>query len=541
MEPVLLVHGYSAESAKNEPPDVARIFGNLPEGLRTTLPGPPILDVNISRYISLDDGVDLEDITLAFDRALKKDFPELYSGGFNAIIHSTGALVLRNWVRRCSPRDRSPCRRIIHLAGANLGSGWAHIGETLLAKWLRFIGEGGAERGLAVLGGLELGSNWALELHRHFMQPGTAMLADYEVMEFSIVGSQPPPKNMIIPFRYGKEDGSDGVVRVAASNLNHHYVRIGPSLSPEDVNWDDAVKFSKRTVDASAMGDLADFTNAETVFAGNYYTVLDESLPGELASPVMGSAASARPAVPFAIPYNCAHSTEDMGIVSGTHTREQVLDLIRQALTCADPEQYRRLAATFSERTQATYAKVREAQHHDRLRNLIQGAARFVEDFIHIPQAQYDRHAQVSVRVRDHYGNPIKDCSIHFNSFGGGAKPGLLINDLFEDTHQNKTSPETTTFYLRLEAWDGNDWVDRLAQVDGVDLEIDCIDPKTQRIVFVPLRMRLNAALLAHYLKPHRTTLIDVELLRLPARETFSMYPSQTAEPKAATPVSPQA
>src|SRR4051812_15622634 len=95
MEPVLLVHGYSAESADTTATGVAHIFGHLPEDQKDKL-SPPILDVNISRYISLDDGVGLEDITLAFDRALKKDFPLLYSNGFNAIIHSTGALVLRN-------------------------------------------------------------------------------------------------------------------------------------------------------------------------------------------------------------------------------------------------------------------------------------------------------------------------------------------------------------------------------------------------------------------------------------------------------------
>src|SRR4051794_16174782 len=115
MEPVLLVHGYSAESARDEPAEVARIFGNLPHDLKARL-NPQLFDLNISRYISLDDGVDLEDITLAFDRALKKDFAVLFKDGFNAIIHSTGALVLRNWVRRCSPRP-SPCRRIVHLAG----------------------------------------------------------------------------------------------------------------------------------------------------------------------------------------------------------------------------------------------------------------------------------------------------------------------------------------------------------------------------------------------------------------------------------------
>jgi hypothetical protein len=33
-EPVLLVHGYSAETASAKEADVARIFGNLPEDLK---------------------------------------------------------------------------------------------------------------------------------------------------------------------------------------------------------------------------------------------------------------------------------------------------------------------------------------------------------------------------------------------------------------------------------------------------------------------------------------------------------------------------
>ena len=49
MEPVLLVHGYSAESASDDEADVARIFGNLPQDLKEKL-GPPVFDVNISRF-----------------------------------------------------------------------------------------------------------------------------------------------------------------------------------------------------------------------------------------------------------------------------------------------------------------------------------------------------------------------------------------------------------------------------------------------------------------------------------------------------------
>lgn len=523
MEPILLVHGYSAESAKDNEADVARIFGSLPDDLRANLPREHILDINISRYISLDDRVDIEDITLAFDRALKNDFSELYSSGFNAIVHSTGALVLRNWVRRCcEPKKPSPSRRIIYLAGANLGSGWAHLGESEIAKWLRFIVEGGSERGLAFLSELELGSNWAWELHYYFLQPGQAMLADYQVMEFSLVGSQPPLRNFIAPIRYAKEDGSDGVVRVASSNLNHIHVRIGPAQSPVGVDWNKAVEFSLRTVAASADGDLADFTSGSPFAGDNYYRLLQENCPGEH-----------RPGVPFAIPYNCAHTAPDVGIVSGAQNRQLVMPLIGKALNCTR-QNYSELAAEFEAELKNTYEMAAdEVQHRERLStqefllSIANKAAQFLEAFSIKPQAQYDRHAQVSVRVRDQHGSPIENYSVHFNSFGGGGRPNVLINDLFEDTHQNRASPDTITFYLRLEKWEPQQktWINRLNEVNGVDLEIDCIDPKTQRITFVPLRMRLNAAMLARYLQPHRATLIDVELLRLPARETFSIFP----------------
>lgn len=91
MEPILLVHGYSAESAKGESADVRAIFGSLPDDLRKLLfvPGaagaavPEVIDINVSRYVSLDDGVDLDDVTLAFDRVIRRDFPHLLNG-FNA-------------------------------------------------------------------------------------------------------------------------------------------------------------------------------------------------------------------------------------------------------------------------------------------------------------------------------------------------------------------------------------------------------------------------------------------------------------------------
>lgn len=111
-ELLVLLHDFSAEG---QPGDAARIYGTLPDAPR----GRQVVDINLGRYISLDDSVDLEDVSLAFDCALSARSERL-DKGFNALTHSTGALVVRTWVRcretgtrwrdssMTSPRRRMP-------------------------------------------------------------------------------------------------------------------------------------------------------------------------------------------------------------------------------------------------------------------------------------------------------------------------------------------------------------------------------------------------------------------------------------------------
>src|SRR5688572_16630675 len=97
IEPIILIHGYSAESAGFERrEELAGMYGSLIADLQALPFVPPIEAINLSRYVSLDDRVDLEDITLALDRVLRVEHPHLLADGFNANIHSTGALVMRN-------------------------------------------------------------------------------------------------------------------------------------------------------------------------------------------------------------------------------------------------------------------------------------------------------------------------------------------------------------------------------------------------------------------------------------------------------------
>ena len=96
MEPILLIHGYSSEGKNNS---AKEIYGSLPNELRKLFGRQNVRDINLSRWISLNDGITLDDVSLAMERALRAEHADILDSGFNIIIHSTGALVVRNWIK----------------------------------------------------------------------------------------------------------------------------------------------------------------------------------------------------------------------------------------------------------------------------------------------------------------------------------------------------------------------------------------------------------------------------------------------------------
>ncbi len=510
--PVILIHGYSSEGKTVDDGDftaqtVGDIYGRMVQDLIAM--GVSVVPVNVSRYVSLDDGVGVDDISLALHRALK-DVPAL-KDGFDAIVHSTGALVARNWVRRhCKPDGSCPMRHLIYLAGANLGSGWAHVGATQFVRFARAVQ--GVQPGTAVLEDLELASSWTIDLHAHFLDPEFDMFHGYGVMEFNLVGSQVPPEYLPIPVSYGKENGSDGVMRVCASNLNFNYVEIAPTTDAGEVDWDEAVAFAEHETHSAL-----DVPKGVELDSG-YYEIVRFSKTSP-PSPD-GSAAARRPQVPFAIPYNTDHSDMERrsGIVSGSDNRDQVLPLVRAALS-ATPDNYASLVEVFDAETRATYDRVRTPEHDASILARVEDA---FKKALYSPKVHYDPHAQVVVRVRDQLERPVNDFSVFFNSFDGGP-PDAIIDDLFEDRHKNNVTPNTIAFYLRAACWDegAQDWTPSIDRVNGVTLEIDAVEPSSQRILFLPLRMHIPKEDLARWIEPHRTTIIDVRLMRLPHKVTF--------------------
>ncbi len=495
MKPIVLIHGYSSESPTADPTSISDIYGDLPQRLRAAY---DVVEVDLSRYVSLNDSVSVSDIARALQRAFLEQHPGLLKDGFHVVIHSTGALVIRTWIRLFSPQP-SPVRNLVYLAGANLGSGWASIGQGQVARWGRFVFERGAQRGLKVLRSLELGSSATLDLHLSFIRDGSRMLEDFKVQEFIIIGTQADPDWFEFPIRYAHEDGSDGVVRVAAGNLNFNYLTIEPNEDAALLPWS-AVSAAAQA--ASVQGDFP-----------TYYKIATRSLAG----------IGARLPIPMGIPFRCAHSGKSMGIVSGTDPREQVERMLRLALETTErtTAAWQRAAVAFAAETDKTYDLARTMRKPG------------LFNFLAEPRNQYDPHAQIIFRLRDQEGNPIPVSSSDIFFVSAQSTKGTIpIQSLIEDTVVSGAAPNCIVFYLRLLKFDrrAKDWVDQLAQVGDFALEITAIEPaapvQDPLISYLPVRIPLTSKQLANVVQPHRTTVIDVTLLRLPSPDVYQLIKS---------------
>ena len=498
MLPILFIHGYSSEghvdhkqkSGRRKARDIQSIYGELPKRLQEKFGDDKIQSLNLSRWISLDDGVSIDDISFAMDRALKsKQYKHLLQTGFHVVIHSTGALVVRNWIKNFSPMP-SPIKNLVHLAGANFGSGLAHIGRGQLARWWRFIMS--TEPGEKVLTELEFGNSKTLDLHCHFLKDGQKMYEDYQVQEFCLIGSQVgsgvlKPVLETIPIRYVKEDSSDNTVRTSASNLNFNYVVVKPLAK--------AYSLTTKTITNQIEN------REENLQVSQYYEIDKEQT----------SFAADRIAVPFALLYDTAHFGKDIGIVFGKKTLNKVSGLITSALKTSH--------------TLSAYDKLRKRFDSEKKKTLDR-AARSKRSFIlgWNKQAQYEGHTQVIVRLRDQYGVGVKHYDITFNS-QKPKKGDCKLECMIEDAHKNKKEDGIITFYLRTAKFFKQSKTIKsiVDTVAPLDLEITAYEKGTDRIAFVPLKYHLDKVAIKAMFQSFKTTVIDIELVRLPANEVFDI------------------
>ncbi|MBC7984667.1 MAG: phospholipase, partial [Candidatus Obscuribacterales bacterium] len=220
---IVFVHGWSVTHTDT--------YGDLPKWLSQQPAKYKIQNVYLGKYISFVDTVTADDIARAFDLALRDALGAKLTDGFACITHSTGGPVVRLWMKLFYAADlgRCPLKHLIMLAPANHGSALAQLGKGVLSR-LKSLTEG-VEPGARVLDFLELGSDQSWKLNEAWLTYDCVTAGAYL---FVLTGQSIDRAFYDHLNAYTGEPGSDGVVRVAAANMNYRLLRLhqdGKSLA----------------------------------------------------------------------------------------------------------------------------------------------------------------------------------------------------------------------------------------------------------------------------------------------------------------------
>lgn len=223
--PLVLIHGYS---------DKGKSFQRWKELLGK--PGDELVSIHSCNYETLTNEVTIPDIAEGFDRALRMQAGLDADQEFDALVHSTGMLVIRAWLASYASR-RKRLKRLIGLAPASFGSPLAHKGRSWVGsifKGRKQFGPDFMEAGDGVLDGLELGSRYTWDLaHRDLLAEHACYGPDADTpYVFTFCGNK----------GYGglasvaNEPGTDGTVRWAAAPLNTRKVILDLTVQPGAVD-----------------------------------------------------------------------------------------------------------------------------------------------------------------------------------------------------------------------------------------------------------------------------------------------------------------
>ena len=225
--PVVLIHGYSAEG---------RDFETLKQALVSR--GIESKDIAICNYVSLNNEVTIKDIAEGLDRAFRMH--QVFGNEtqeFDAIVHSTGMLVLRAWlVNAGAPATNPRLKRLKHLIGlapATWGSPQAHKGRTwlgALVKGNRQLGPDFLNAGDRVLEGLELGSKFTWDLaHQDLLGPEPFYDNGPDTPYVTVFIGNTPYDGLA---SVANDPGTDGTVRWSGCSLNARKITIDLTRVP---------------------------------------------------------------------------------------------------------------------------------------------------------------------------------------------------------------------------------------------------------------------------------------------------------------------
>lgn len=223
MRPLIIIHGWSDDSAS---------FRRIAQLIEQNT-AREVHHMWLGDYVSLDDDVRMGDITAAMQRAWTEGPHALPTApnSCDVIIHSTGGLVVREWMADYWFSDngkRPPVANLVMLAPANFGSPLAHRGRSLMGRVVKgFKSDKIFQTGTHILQALEMASpyTWALACKDRFADN---VFNKGGVRCTVIVGNDGYDGISSL----ANEDGSDGTVYVATANLNCATLSIDFATDP---------------------------------------------------------------------------------------------------------------------------------------------------------------------------------------------------------------------------------------------------------------------------------------------------------------------
>ena len=240
-EKLVLIHGWS---------DCSASFKALKQSLVGLFAEKDIYFVDYESredHLSFDDVVDGLRDQLRVQKLIGADDTAKAGDELNVIVHSTGGLVVRDFISRYYSHRLSACpiKRVIMLAPANFGSPLAHLGKSTLGSFMAGRKELGNffDTGKQILSGLELGSPYQWDLAARDVLHKTQFFSSTLIQATVLVGlaKYDGIKQAV------NRPGTDGTVVIAGTNLNS--VKFCFDFSSGSYDWD-----HQQTISETAFG-----------------------------------------------------------------------------------------------------------------------------------------------------------------------------------------------------------------------------------------------------------------------------------------------
>ncbi|TVR48741.1 MAG: alpha/beta hydrolase [Puniceicoccaceae bacterium] len=261
----LIIHGWS---------DCSASFQDLKKRLLHHRIGK-VDTILYADYESREDSITYNDIADGLQRRLIEhgmiDAAGRCKKPFQAIIHSTGGLVIRHWLWRYYGQEgfdpaRCPLKRLIMLAPANFGSPLAHRGKSFLGSLFKGRWKVGdfLEVGRGLLEGLELGSPYQWQLaHRDLLVDVPWFQADgVQLTILTGIDDYTGLRGWI------NKPGTDGTIVIAGASVDSVKLRL--DFSQPSGDWDNAPPLAWQTINPPeefGFGVLPDLDHGSIVSA----------------------------------------------------------------------------------------------------------------------------------------------------------------------------------------------------------------------------------------------------------------------------------